>query len=342
MQVSRLSRPGTYHDSKVPYLALRINPGGSKTFIIYRRVNGQPRRIRLGRYPAMSLDEARREAQRMLESGPTTVRQGWQEYFTLHAKLKKRSWSQDEYTWDKFVLPHIDSRRDLGYLSQKLIWLHATIGANHGFCMANRVLALCIKVLRFNNVTPPRVERFPEEPRTRFLNGDEMPLFLDTVKTSSIRDFVLLCLYTGARSGNVMQMQWADIIDDVWTVSAARSKNKRVLRIHLCAEAREILAARPRISQFVFPGKYVDSHMARPYRAWRTLCRKARVPDLRIHDLRRTLGSWMAMKGVPLQVIGKTLGHADLASTQIYSQLTMQPVADAVGATVARFTLSPK
>lgn len=56
----------------------------------------------------------------------------------------------------------------------------------------------------------------------------------------------------------------------------------------------------------------------------------ARLKDLRIHDMRRTLGSWQAATGASLVVIGKSLGHKDLASTQIYSRLNLDPVRDSM------------
>jgi integrase len=53
---------------------------------------------------------------------------------------------------------------------------------------------------------------------------------------------------------------------------------------------------------------------------------KARLTDLRIHDLRRTLGSWQAATGASLAVIGKSLGHKDMASTMVYARLDLDPV----------------
>ena len=49
-----------------------------------------------------------------------------------------------------------------------------------------------------------------------------------------------------------------------------------------------------------------------------------------MHDLRRTQGSWQAAMGISLAIIGKSLGHADLTSTQVYSRLQLDPVKDAV------------
>ena len=57
----------------------------------------------------------------------------------------------------------------------------------------------------------------------------------------------------------------------------------------------------------------------------------AELRDLRIHDLRRTQGSWQAALGISLAIIGKSLGHADLKSTQVYARLQLDPVRDAVG-----------
>ena len=54
--------------------------------------------------------------------------------------------------------------------------------------------------------------------------------------------------------------------------------------------------------------------------------RKAVLRDLRIHDLRRTLGSWQAATGASLSVIGKSLGHKDMATTMVYARLDLDPV----------------
>jgi integrase len=59
---------------------------------------------------------------------------------------------------------------------------------------------------------------------------------------------------------------------------------------------------------------------------WQALLKRAGMADFRIHDLRRSLGSWQAISGASLAVIGKSLGHKDIASTMIYARLHMDPV----------------
>ncbi|MFY7865527.1 tyrosine-type recombinase/integrase, partial [Roseateles sp.] len=67
--------------------------------------------------------------------------------------------------------------------------------------------------------------------------------------------------------------------------------------------------------------------------------------DLHVHDLRRTLGSWLASGGTSLPIIGKALNHKSPQATQVYARLSLGPVRDAIeSATSAMLQagLSPK
>jgi integrase len=52
--------------------------------------------------------------------------------------------------------------------------------------------------------------------------------------------------------------------------------------------------------------------------------------DIRIHDLRRTLGSWQAATGASLPVIGRTLQHKNVSTTAIYARLNLDPVRESM------------
>ena len=52
----------------------------------------------------------------------------------------------------------------------------------------------------------------------------------------------------------------------------------------------------------------------------------ARLEDIRIHDLRRTMGSWQARTGASLVIIGKSLGHKSQQATAVYARLDLDPV----------------
>jgi integrase len=58
--------------------------------------------------------------------------------------------------------------------------------------------------------------------------------------------------------------------------------------------------------------------------------------DIRLHDIRRTFGSYQALTGASLQIIGKSLGHKSPKTTQIYSRLNLDPVRDSMNKAVSQ------
>jgi integrase len=211
------------------------------------------------------------------------------------------------------------------------------------------------------------VLNFPEQSRERFLLPNEMKAFFSALAAEDTywQAFFLLCLFTGSRRGNVAGMAWSELDMDnaVWHIPAEKCKNKRSTAIALCPPAVAILQKRKGDnsgSPWVFPAACGDGHLIDPRKAWdRILARMRQCPecgevvgskprqcpkcrrklpdpapiDLHMHDLRRTQGSWQAAMGISLAIIGKTLGHADLKSTQVYSRLQLDPVKEAVGRT---------
>ncbi len=65
-------------------------------------------------------------------------------------------------------------------------------------------------------------------------------------------------------------------------------------------------------------------------RAWDRIRLTAGIPDVRFHDLRRTVGSLLAGSGESLHLIGKVLNHRDVSTTAIYARLKLNPVRQAL------------
>lgn len=72
------------------------------------------------------------------------------------------------------------------------------------------------------------------------------------------------------------------------------------------------------------------------YAAIETLAKKKKIElptgliDIRIHDLRRTLGSFQAAAGANQYIIGKSLGHKSQQATAVYARLDLDPVRESV------------
>ena len=83
-------------------------------------------------------------------------------------------------------------------------------------------------------------------------------------------------------------------------------------------------------NEWVFPSNSKSGHLSDPKKPWQRILKQAGISDLRIHDLRRSLGSWQASTGASLAIIGKTLAHRNVNTTAIYARLNIDPVRDAM------------
>ena len=180
------------------------------------------------------------------------------------------------------------------------------------------------------------IQKFKEQTRSRFVTGEELPGFFEAlaeVEYESFKDFVLLLLMTGARRKNVLSMRWAEIDFDatLWTVPDVFSKNGEMLTIPLTSIALAVLEKRKSNgSEFVFPADSRTGYMSPPKKHWVALLHKAGLENLRLHDLRRSMGSWQAMTGSSLVIIGRSLGHKSIEATQIYARLQVDPVRESM------------
>ena len=114
-------------------------------------------------------------------------------------------------------------------------------------------------------------------------------------------------------------------------------ENGESLIVPLTTQAIQILKThyQNRTSDWVFASTVSSSgHVEEPRRSWRRILKNAGIENLRVHDLRRTLGSWQAASGANSYIIGKSLGHKTQAATAIYARLNIDPVRDSVSRAV--------
>lgn len=217
--------------------------------------------------------------------------------------------------------------------------LHAEIGTSTPV-LANRVVEIIGTIYArasewgYTGINPAKdIRPFKEVKRDRFIQADELPAFFKALADDTSEDFkhfVLLCLLTGARRINVLSAQWQEInlASAVWRIPD--SKNGDPVVVALVPEAVEILRARDpdgeKKTGFVFPADSKTGYLSPPAKRWQALLKRAGMADFRIHDLRRSLGSWQAISGASLAIIGKSLGHKSADATLIYARLSMDPV----------------
>lgn len=353
-----------YKDEKEKGLILAVTPTGTKTFYLYKRIDGKPERILLGRFPDISIENARKAAiaaKGEIAGGKNPQKEKrairdemsfgalFSEYMEKYSKVHKRSWAYDEREINKY-LPHWFKRKISSIERAEVERLHAKIGKENGIYQANRLLERIRSV--FNKAidwgwpgSNPAIgiKKFKEKSRDRFLQPDELPRFFKALANEpngAARDFFMLSLLTGARKSNTLAMRWQDINFATETWRIEETKNSDPQTVHLPKQAMDILTERKwsAESPWVFPGAGASGHFTDPKKAWGRILKEANIENLRIHDLRRTLGSYQAATGANGYIIGKSLGHRSQQSTAIYARLNLDPVRDSVNkATEAMF-----
>jgi len=346
-----------HYDLKVQGLGIGIGNTGKKSFILYRKINGIPERITLGRYPDLTIEQARGKAAEINSAiakgtNPALVIRGekaeltfndlFSEYLERHSKPNKKTWMDDESQFNNYLAKPL-GRKKLSTINRaRIAAIHSDITKQGYATTANRVKALISSIFGWaisaglcqtNPALGIRLNR--EYSRDRFIQGDELPKFFQALadeKNITIRDYIFTSLLTGARRSNVQAMQWSDINFDRDEWHIKETKNGVPQTVTLTPEVMTILRNRKPTepTTFVFPGDGRSGHLIEPKKGWKRILERAGINDLRIHDLRRTLGSWQAKTGASLAIIGKSLNHKNQNTTAIYARLDLDPVRESV------------
>lgn len=196
------------------------------------------------------------------------------------------------------------------------------------------------------------VHEIRDRQRRRFLQPAELVRFneeLEKEQHRDLRDVLVLLLATGARKGNVYEMRWQDISFDLARWNVPTSKSGEGYQVNLTPAAVKVLERRRRAASpddmWIFPANSKSGHIVDVKKVWMEFRKRCGFPDVRLHDLRRTRGSYLAIGGVSLQQIGAALGHKSMGSTAIYARLHDEAIAKALttgDATMARMMAQSK
>ena len=354
--------------------ALRVTPG-SKTFVLEKEIHGKVRRLSLGRYGDLTLDQARQLArEKMVDiahgKDPVAERQQrrqaptWGDletmYLARHATRKKSAiddiglLTHHLAAWRPRLLSSIH-REDVALL-------HSRMGTEPSRVVrpgrpistpiprtANKMLSLVRSMFNlaedwglYTGVNPcTRIKKFPEVSRDRFVTPDELPKLwaaMGADPSPFVRVAFLVSLLTGARRNEVLTMKWADVDFAQGTWRIEHTKANRVHLLPLPVPVIREIQKLPRMqgNEFIFCGRWGRHHLVNITKPWARIRKAAGLNDVRVHDLRRTLGSWLVAAGASLPLIGKALNHSSVSTTQVYARLQLEPVRLALEANAER------
>jgi integrase len=184
--------------------------------------------------------------------------------------------------------------------------MHSMLGAFFAWCMRNR----CIDMNPCRAVAKPRAGK----PRERVLTDAEIVAVWRGAETMAApyAAMVKLLILTGGRLREVAEMSWSELSGDLtlWTLPAARAKNKREHRIPLAPLARDVIAGVPRIADSPFVLTLSGAVPVAGHSRFKSrLDAASGVTSMTLHDIRRTVATGLQRLGVRLEVTEAVLNH---------------------------------
>lgn len=329
-------------DRDVPGFGVRISKR-RKSYVIRLSLEGKREIRTIGHYGILDTATARSIAKNEILTAygctprittARTVSQVGTDYIELISSKTKKSWVNDSYNLSSHIEPAFGDTPITDLTTIQIDKWHKNIPAKYN---ANRTLALlsticnqAIKWGELNNNPCKGVSKNKEYSRDVFIEKDFYPTFLEAVEKEEAPypTIIKLLLHTGLRKTELLSLKWENVDLDSSLAKIPTTKNGRPHMLPLTKVAVGLIKELPKDNDYLF--HYQGYPLLDIKRPWDRIRTRINRPDLRIHDLRRTIGSWLAQSGVSLHLIGEVLNHKNPKTTMVYARFQKGHVREAI------------
>lgn len=361
-------------DIRLPNFFVQIRQSGHASFFVRTKCDGHLINRRLGDAATLSVAEARRMGVRLLQENvrqdlfsqrthqeamkrpnAMTLAEAMDAYYIPHAKATKKSWFLDVSLLRQHILPVFGSRFIATIGTPEIDQWHKALRSekgrspmtcNHALFVLRRFYKLALETWQLPGLVENpahKVANFKvDNQRHVYLKQDEIQRLQQAaqrLKNPVVAPVIALLLLTGVRLQNALRARW-DQFDEaaqVWHVPYTKSGKPQDVWLSDAALALlRGLSSRDH-SPWLFPHPRSNVPMRDMHYAWRQLQEQARLPGVRLHDLRHTFASIMIQEGYSLYVVQNALGHHSPTMTMRYAHLansTLKQAVNAVGKAV--------
>ncbi len=346
-------------DGDIPGFGVRVMPSGRKSFVLQYRIGRRSRTMSLGYTRVITPEKARGMAIAHLAAiednrDPLADRDDLREALTVrelalrfdaeHIAVHLKPLTAAEYrrSLSKAILPFFGRRLIAEVTREEIARFRHKY--RHIPYFANRCLAILSKMfnlaelwgLRPDGSNPCRhIRKYKESRRERFLSAAELrrigemlsEMKAERVEMASALIAIRLLILTGCRLSEILTLKWEHVDFDAGVLNLPDSKTGAKV-VYLGQPAVEMLRTAPRLhdNPWVIWGKKPGAHLYGLQDVWERVRARAGLKNARIHDLRHTFASAAVAAGQGLPMIGKLLGHTQVATTARYAHLAADPV----------------
>ena len=328
-------------DEDPPGFGLRLFRSGKRSFVLSYRVNTRKRLLTLGAYGALTLDQARKLARRELarvETGNAdpleerqkatrgaTVADLCTAYMERHGNAKK-SGGDDQRRIDRDILPAWRNLKAAAINAEPNqsarfgLWLYLLTGARKSEILKARWddVDETRGILRLADTKAGGTHYIP-------LSGAALALLREIPRQHG-NPYIL----PGSGPRGATAEAKANMAAPLVNITKPWDRVRTAATLASWRQEPEVAALIDRLTEARAATK--SKHAAKDRTPSPTLAeiRKAAaaealdlppaIDDVRLHDLRRTVGSWLAQAGNSLHLIGRVLNHSNASTTQVYAR----------------------
>ena len=280
-------------DISEPRLRMYITSRGVKTFFVRKRVRGSDKRIIIGNYPDMDIEDARSAVQNVLDDAlkkPIARRKKitFKDFFDLYITDRIRRSEDSTIKLVRAVNRHLQQLMNKPIADITREEVVSIISEIEGKAIAARMQDLLQSIFKYaveqgfvkKNIIAdlPKIEQKRRiRPLTR--SGlQRLVAAIDKEEDEFIRAAFLMLVYGFAPRSKVFAMQWEDLDFNHYMWCEWPLSDRAVV----------LLQDLPQDSFWLFPGRG-GSHLADPRTAWKRVSRLAGVPNLTMDDVYKFL-----------------------------------------------------
>lgn len=336
-----------YRDSSIPGFGLRITSSGAIAFIVEKRINGKVKRITLGRYGNLTVEQARNMALEFLgkvatgrdplaekradQAKSATLIEAFEDYLLTRKDLKtgtvfdyRHSLNSAFEKWQNKPLTEIS--KDLIQFKHQELGASSHARANNAMRVLRAVFNHAMHkyedekgnpILTSNPVDRLSQSRawFKLKPKQSIIKPHQLKAWYEATQqlnNNTTQDYLRFVLLTGLRKTEAATLRWSDVdfIDRTFTIPD--TKNGRQHTLPTSSFLHELLQRRKlkRINDFVFPGKTSKGHLVEPRTAVDRVKKLSGI-EFTLHDLRRTFITIAESQEISAYALKRLLNHKD-------------------------------
>lgn len=339
-------------DRDLSGFGVRVQVSGRKTYVVQSRGPGGPRRATIGLHGDLRAREARKMAAPMIDrikrgrapvekpaEPEPTVAELAERYWRVHVEVNCKPRTAELYRGivHNHILPALGPR-PIGAVTGRDAWdLNYRLRDVPG--MANNVMMVLSKMFSLAehwNLLPPgrnpcrAVRPYKVRRHERYLTFREYRRVGRALREAEARGTawppavaaVRLLMLTGCRRDEILTLRWRDVDRTARELRLRKGKTGPRM-VPLTPAAETVLARVPRVPRnpWVIVGRQPGARLTHLRYYWRRIREQAGLKDVRIHDLRHSYASHALALGESLSMIGRLLGHNQIASTARYAHL---------------------